>query len=196
MFVVSIEEVNILNCNILTGNDTVVGFLSLSYKLYTICWHSYCHCFVGFVTFINKTFFWHPNSHITYVLPHLTSSLCPEINARGFYLTKWDAPNELEEKTANAAATAEERDITYHKVSQSHLPTPAGVERKQRPGRVEAVGGSWPERRGGLGDTSKTNVYRNVCQCDFSSLSLTLTLWSRKERSRAWRCRWRCWSSL
>lgn len=28
-----------------------------------------------------------------------------------------------------------------------------------------------------------------------TSLSPTLTLWSHRERSRAWRCRWRCWSS-
>lgn len=55
-------------------------------------------------------------------------------------------PTNLRRKSANAAATAEQRHITYHKVSQSHLPTPAGAERKQRGGsggggELTAVGG-------------------------------------------------------
>lgn len=45
--------------------------------------------------------------------------------------TNWDARSELEEKSGNAAVTAEPRHITYHKVSQSRLPVLAGMERKQ-----------------------------------------------------------------
>lgn len=112
----------------------------------------------------------------------------------------------------------EQRHITYHKVSQSHLPTLAGVEGKQR-------GGGWggrEERRGGLGaggvdsrrgrfggyQQNKRAAYAAVSQRGFllpppsptltpacMGLSTVLTLWSHRERSRAWRCRWRCWSS-
>lgn len=76
-------------------------------------------------------------------------------------------PTNLRRKSANAAATAEQRHITYHKVSQSHLPTPAGAERKQRGGsggggELTAVGGG-----GGLGDTGETKKGR----VQFPSLS-------------------------
>lgn len=88
------------------------------------------------------------HSHVTYLShfgPHVTSSLCPVIDDSGFYLTT-DAPSELQQKSANAAATAEQRHITYHKVSQSHLPTPAGAERKRGGG---GGGGGRLDSRGG-----------------------------------------------
>lgn len=68
-------------------------------------------------------------------------------------------PTNLRRKSANAAATVEQRHITYHKVSQSHLPTPAGAERKQR-GGSGGVGGGLTGGEGGLGDTGKTKKGR------------------------------------
>ena len=108
--------------------------------------------------------------HITHCMcpthsgSHLKPPLCPVIDASGCYLTSWDAPNELEEKSANAAATAKQRHITYHKVSQSHLPALAGVERKQRQGREEEVGAD--DRGGGrFGEyqQNKRAAYAAVC---------------------------------
>lgn len=64
-------------------------------------------------------------------------------------LTNWDVPSKLDLESANAAATAEQkRHITYHKVSQSHLPSLAAVERRQG-GRSE---GRQTGEEGGPGD--------------------------------------------
>lgn len=82
-----------------------------------------------------------------------------------YYPKQSHAPKELGEKSANAAATAEPRHITYHKVSQSHLPTLGGVDSKLRGGRneeeeEEVVGMGGSNSRGGRfwGGTSRTKV--------------------------------------
>ncbi len=107
----------------------------------------------------------------------------------------------LSRKSANAAATAEQRHITYHKVSQSHLPTPASVRGS---GEEEVVGGVWQQRREVWGTPAKQKGLRSpqcarvasLCPPPSARISPPLTLWSHRERSKAWRCRWRCWSSL
>lgn len=96
-------------------------------------------------------------------------------------------------KSANAAATAEQRHITYHKVSQSHLPTPAQAWRGSREEVllllvvvVVEEGGELTAKEGDFGDTSKTlHIRRSVFPLSPSpssssscrvSLSYTLTL--------------------
>lgn len=106
---------------------------------------------------------------------------------------------------SEAACEASRRHIMYHKVSQSTGLPDSSVMRRQEERLVR------PERCG-FGETnqSKKNKNKGLPQCQQGSPSgsppppqhthtplppALLTLWSRRERSRAWRCRWRCWSS-
>ena len=134
--------------------------------------------------------------------PCVTSSLCPVIDVAGFYLTNWCTRRTWEEKVLMQQQQQSRGILLITRSANLIFQLRLGRERKQRGGSggVGGVGGLTAEGGGGLGGTGKTKKGpRTMKHAGSLSLPLppstTLTSWSHRERSRAWRCRWRCWSS-
>ena len=135
---------------------------------------------------------------------YVTSSPRPVIDARGLHLTNWCTRRTWEKKVL-MQQQQQSRGILLITRSANlifQLWPMWRVSREEEEEEVVVVrrgGGTLTaQEEGGLGDTSRTKglcVYAAVCQRGFPRPPPSLTLWSHRERSRAWRCRWRCWSS-
>lgn len=132
-------------------------------------------------------------STIHHTRPCVTSSLCPVIGVAGFYLSNWCTRRTWEEKVLMQQQQQSRGILLITRSANLIFQLRLG----QRGSREVVVveGGSWQQwGGGGFGGYRRNKKGPRTISLPLPP-STTLTSWSHRERSRAWRCRWRCWSS-